>query len=289
MERYAQRTGADLSDLNWYVGFAFFKFAAIIAGIVARSAAGAMAGKDTVGLRRAHRPLRGAGTRRAGRRCHLRPRPGPKLPATDPRPPGLAEENDRDAAYRTPPGASPQRPPSAPAADLPARAGRRRGRRLVVRHPPGEAAGGRAGGRLLHGRGGPAVARPRHGQPARLQRHRHRRARRRRWPRRCRRAASPSPRSPTTPAAARSPASASSGTARAAPTPPTSCGCTVPGAGDFLDTRADATVDVVIGPEFTTLATPEEVAAALAPAEQRRRRLLTAAGLRWRGAPPAGR
>ena len=26
-ERYAQRTGADLSDLNWYVGFAFFKFA----------------------------------------------------------------------------------------------------------------------------------------------------------------------------------------------------------------------------------------------------------------------
>jgi aminoglycoside phosphotransferase (APT) family kinase protein len=48
-ERYAQRTGADLSDLNWYVGFAFFKFAAIVAGIVARSAAGAMAGKDTSG------------------------------------------------------------------------------------------------------------------------------------------------------------------------------------------------------------------------------------------------
>jgi aminoglycoside phosphotransferase (APT) family kinase protein len=48
-ERYAQRTGADLSDLNWYAGFAFFKFAAIIAGIVARSAAGAMAGKDTSG------------------------------------------------------------------------------------------------------------------------------------------------------------------------------------------------------------------------------------------------
>jgi aminoglycoside phosphotransferase (APT) family kinase protein len=48
-ERYAQRTGADLAHLNWYVGFAFFKFAAIIAGIVARSAAGAMAGKDTSG------------------------------------------------------------------------------------------------------------------------------------------------------------------------------------------------------------------------------------------------
>jgi aminoglycoside phosphotransferase (APT) family kinase protein len=48
-ERYAARSGADLSDLNWYVGFAFFKFAAIVAGIVARSAAGAMAGKDTTG------------------------------------------------------------------------------------------------------------------------------------------------------------------------------------------------------------------------------------------------
>jgi aminoglycoside phosphotransferase (APT) family kinase protein len=48
-ERYAVRTGADLSDLNWYVGFAYFKFAAIVAGIVARSAAGAMAGKDTAG------------------------------------------------------------------------------------------------------------------------------------------------------------------------------------------------------------------------------------------------
>ena len=40
----------------------------------------------------------------------------------------------------------------------------------------------------------------------------------------------------------------------------------VPGAGDYLDTRATAQVDVVVGPEFTTLATAEEVAAALAPA-----------------------
>jgi aminoglycoside phosphotransferase (APT) family kinase protein len=47
--RYARRTGADLDALNWYVAFAFFKFAAIVAGIVARSAAGAMAGKDTSG------------------------------------------------------------------------------------------------------------------------------------------------------------------------------------------------------------------------------------------------
>jgi aminoglycoside phosphotransferase (APT) family kinase protein len=48
-ERYAARTGLDLTDLNWYVGFAYFKFAAIVAGIVARSRAGAMAGKDTSG------------------------------------------------------------------------------------------------------------------------------------------------------------------------------------------------------------------------------------------------
>ncbi|MPQ96740.1 phosphotransferase [Modestobacter sp. I12A-02628] len=48
-EHYAGRTGADLGHLSWYVGFAYFKFAAILAGIVARSAAGAMAGKDTAG------------------------------------------------------------------------------------------------------------------------------------------------------------------------------------------------------------------------------------------------
>lgn len=47
--RYAERSGLDLSDLPWYVAFAYFKFAAIVAGIVARSAAGAMAGKDTAG------------------------------------------------------------------------------------------------------------------------------------------------------------------------------------------------------------------------------------------------
>ncbi|MGY1843689.1 phosphotransferase family protein [Modestobacter sp. SYSU DS0875] len=49
-QRYAARTGADLTDLSWYVGFAWFKFAAIVAGVVARSRAGAMAGKDTTGF-----------------------------------------------------------------------------------------------------------------------------------------------------------------------------------------------------------------------------------------------
>ena len=39
----------------------------------------------------------------------------------------------------------------------------------------------------------------------------------------------------------------------------------LPGAGDWLDTRATELVDVVIGPEFTALRTPEEVAAVLSP------------------------
>ena len=43
-------------------------------------------------------------------------------------------------------------------------------------------------------------------------------------------------------------------------------GVFVPGAGNYLDTRATATVDVVLGPDFTGLATPEQVSAALVPA-----------------------
>jgi hypothetical protein len=40
----------------------------------------------------------------------------------------------------------------------------------------------------------------------------------------------------------------------------------LPGAGDYADTRADAKVDLVIGPDFSGLASPEEVAATLQPA-----------------------
>ena len=40
----------------------------------------------------------------------------------------------------------------------------------------------------------------------------------------------------------------------------------LPDAGDYGDTRSDAKVDLVIGPEFTELASPEQVAAALVPA-----------------------
>ncbi len=40
----------------------------------------------------------------------------------------------------------------------------------------------------------------------------------------------------------------------------------LPGASDYIDTRATGLVDLVIGPEFTALRTPEEVAALLDPA-----------------------
>lgn len=39
----------------------------------------------------------------------------------------------------------------------------------------------------------------------------------------------------------------------------------LPGATDYVDTRATATVDVVIGPDFKQVATPDQVAAALKP------------------------
>ena len=40
----------------------------------------------------------------------------------------------------------------------------------------------------------------------------------------------------------------------------------LPGANDWLDTRATDLVDVVLGPDFTALPSPEEVAAVLNPA-----------------------
>jgi aminoglycoside phosphotransferase (APT) family kinase protein len=44
VERYAQRTGFDVSRLGWYRAFAFFKLAIICQGIAARVAGGAMLG-----------------------------------------------------------------------------------------------------------------------------------------------------------------------------------------------------------------------------------------------------
>jgi aminoglycoside phosphotransferase (APT) family kinase protein len=43
-ERYAARTGLDVSRLDWYLAFAYFKLAVICQGIAARAAGGAMLG-----------------------------------------------------------------------------------------------------------------------------------------------------------------------------------------------------------------------------------------------------
>lgn len=44
VDRYAAKTGFDLTHLSWYIGFAYFKLAVICQGIAARHAAGAMVG-----------------------------------------------------------------------------------------------------------------------------------------------------------------------------------------------------------------------------------------------------
>lgn len=46
LERYAQRSGADISDMAFYQAFAHYKFAIIAQGVSARSKAGAMGGQD---------------------------------------------------------------------------------------------------------------------------------------------------------------------------------------------------------------------------------------------------
>jgi aminoglycoside phosphotransferase (APT) family kinase protein len=44
IERYAARTGLDVSRMDWYLAFAYFKLAVICQGIAARAAGGAMLG-----------------------------------------------------------------------------------------------------------------------------------------------------------------------------------------------------------------------------------------------------
>lgn len=46
LERYAQNSGADLTDMHWYQAFARFKFAVIAQGVQMRAKAGAMGGQD---------------------------------------------------------------------------------------------------------------------------------------------------------------------------------------------------------------------------------------------------
>jgi aminoglycoside phosphotransferase (APT) family kinase protein len=57
LERYASRTGTDLGRLPWYVGFACFKLAVVVAGVAARGAAGAMIGDGFVEMAARIAPL----------------------------------------------------------------------------------------------------------------------------------------------------------------------------------------------------------------------------------------
>ena len=59
--RYAGRTGRDVSALPWYVAFGFFKLAVVVAGILARHRAGAMADNSDGGLARVIDPLADSG------------------------------------------------------------------------------------------------------------------------------------------------------------------------------------------------------------------------------------
>jgi aminoglycoside phosphotransferase (APT) family kinase protein len=45
LSRYAESAGVDVSDMDWYLAFAHFKFAVIAQGVSARSRAGAMGGQ----------------------------------------------------------------------------------------------------------------------------------------------------------------------------------------------------------------------------------------------------
>jgi aminoglycoside phosphotransferase (APT) family kinase protein len=57
LDRYAARTGRDLSSLPWYVGFACFKLAVVLSGVAARGRAGAMIGDGFVEMAARIAPL----------------------------------------------------------------------------------------------------------------------------------------------------------------------------------------------------------------------------------------
>ena len=61
VHRYAERTGFDVSDVEWYQAFAFFKLAVVCQGIAARAAGGAMLGSGFDDAQRLVVPLVDAG------------------------------------------------------------------------------------------------------------------------------------------------------------------------------------------------------------------------------------
>jgi aminoglycoside phosphotransferase (APT) family kinase protein len=69
VSRYAARTGRDVSALPWYVAFGYFKLACVVAGIVVRQRAGAMADNTDDGLGASIGPLAEAGRDALARRA----------------------------------------------------------------------------------------------------------------------------------------------------------------------------------------------------------------------------
>ena len=61
IERYARRTGFDVSAVDWYQAFAFFKLAVVCQGIAARAAGGSMVGSGFDDAERLVAPLVDAG------------------------------------------------------------------------------------------------------------------------------------------------------------------------------------------------------------------------------------
>ena len=61
IERYASRTGIDVSDIGWYQSFAYFKLAVVCQGIAARAAGGSMVGGGFDHAERVVAPLVEAG------------------------------------------------------------------------------------------------------------------------------------------------------------------------------------------------------------------------------------
>ena len=61
VERYAARTGFDVSGVEWYQAFAYFKLAVVCQGIAARAAGGAMLGSGFEDAQRIVAPLVAAG------------------------------------------------------------------------------------------------------------------------------------------------------------------------------------------------------------------------------------
>jgi aminoglycoside phosphotransferase (APT) family kinase protein len=64
VRRYAARTGCDVTHVEWYRAFAYFKLAVICQGVAARAAGGAMLGSGFDDAQRVVAPLVAAGRRR---------------------------------------------------------------------------------------------------------------------------------------------------------------------------------------------------------------------------------